>query len=85
MKNKDFVTTMELAEILGISRIAVFKKIKAGRIKASRVGRNYLIARKDLTEILGGSLSKSEKDEIDGSVKKTVAEYGETLRLLGQE
>jgi len=85
MENRDFMTTAELAKMLGISRIAVFKKIKAGRIKASRVGRNYLIARKDLTEILGESLSKSEKDEIDGSVKKTVAEYGETLKLLGQE
>lgn len=81
----NFITTSELARILGISRIAVFKKIKTGKIKAARVGRNFVIARRDLAGILGRALSQKDKMEIDGSVKKTVAEYGETLRLLGQE
>lgn len=84
-QKNNFVTTGELAKILGISRIAVFKKVTSGKIHAVRIGRNFVIARKDLAGIVGNTLSSRDKAEIDGSVKKTVAEYGETLRLLGQE
>lgn len=85
MENKEFITTVELAKILGISRIAVFKRIKRGRIKAIRVGRNFVIARDSLPEILGRILSEKNKREIETAVKKTVKEYGQTLRLLGNE
>lgn len=50
MRNKEFVSTGELAKILGISRIAVFKKIKKGEIRAVKVGRNFVIKRRDLTK-----------------------------------
>ena len=83
MKDKKFISTTELAKILGISRIAVYKKIKSGKIKAMKVGRNFIIDKKGLGEILGKELSKKEKLEIEKAVKKTVAEYGETLKLLG--
>ena len=52
MKNKRFLSTIELGKILGISRVAVYKKIKAGKIKAMKVGRNFAINRKDLGGIL---------------------------------
>ena len=71
--------------MLGISRIAVFKKIKNGRIKAKKIGRIYVIEKKELAQILGQILSKSKKEEIDTSVKKMIREYGETLKLLGKE
>jgi len=83
MKNKELLSTTELAKILGISRVAVYKKIKAGKIKAIKVGRNFVIAKKDLGGILGEKLTRKEKTEIEKAVKKTVEEYGETLRLLG--
>ena len=83
MKNKEFLSTTELAKILGISRIAVYKKIKSGKIKAIRVGRNFIIDKKGLGEILGKELSKKEKLEVERAVRKTVAEYRETLKLLG--
>ncbi len=83
MKDKQFLSTTELAKILGISRVAVFKKIKKGEIKAAKVGRNFVIDKKDLGNILGKELTKKEKSEIEKAVKKTVKEYGETLRLLG--
>lgn len=83
MKNKKFLTTTELAELLGISRIAVFKKIKKGEIKAEKIGRNFVIHKKDLGIILGKVLSKKDKLEIEKAVKKVIKEYGETLRLLG--
>ena len=83
MKDKKFLSTTELAKILGISRIAVYKKIKKGEIKAMRVGRNFLIDKKDLGNILGKELTEKEKKEIEKAVKKVVKEYRETLRLLG--
>ena len=74
-----------MAKVLGISRIAVFKKIKSGRIKARKVGRNFMIRREDLPEVLGTSLGKNDKEIIERVVRKTVKEYGQTLRLLGKE
>lgn len=84
MKAEDFISTTELAKTLGISRVAVFKKIKSGKIKARKVGRNFIISRKDLGEIFEKKLSQKKKEEIEKAVKKTVEEYGETLRLLGK-
>jgi len=83
MKDKKFLSTTELAKMLGISRIAVYKKVKSGKIKATKIGRNFIIDKRDLGEILGKELSKKEKLEVEKAVKKTVAEYRETLKLLG--
>ena len=85
MEQKDFLSTSELAKILGVSRIAVHKKIKKGEIAATKIGRNYVIAKKDLGGVLQGTIGESEKREVAASVKKTVKEYGETLKLLGKE
>lgn len=84
-KKEEFLSTAELAKLLGISRVAVFKKIKKGEIKAVKVGRNYVIRKKDLQDVLKEVLSKKEKKEIEAAVEKTFKEYGETLKLLGQE
>ncbi|HEY4497842.1 MAG TPA: helix-turn-helix domain-containing protein [Candidatus Paceibacterota bacterium] len=83
--NQDFFSTSEVAKLLGISRIAVFKKIKSGAIKARKIGRNFAVNKKDLPEVLGSVLREDKKQEIEKSVKKTVKEYGETLKLLGRE
>ncbi|MDO8601442.1 MAG: helix-turn-helix domain-containing protein [bacterium] len=84
-KNSQFVSTAEVAKILGISRIAVFKKIKNGEIKATKVGRAFIVEKKDILEISGNVLSEENKRGIEEAVAKTVKEYGETLRLLGKE
>lgn len=83
--DKSFLTTNEVAKILGISRVAVFKKIKAGEIKAKKIGRNFYIDKKYLPEVLGTILTESKKKIIEAAVEKTVREYGETLKLLGEE
>lgn len=85
MKNKDFFSTAEIARLLGISRVAVFKKIKKGEIKALRVGRSFAVPKKYLAEILGRSLTNEKKQKIEAAIKKTIAEYGETLKRLGKE
>lgn len=79
-----YLTATELAKILNISHVAVFKKIKKGQIRAEKIGRNYAIKRSELGGILKTSLGNVEKQEIDASVKKTLEEYGETLKLLGK-
>ena len=83
--HKELISTAEAAKILGISRIAVFKKIQSGDIKAQKVGRNFVINRADLPEISGTILSESNKSKIESAVDKAVDEYGEALKLLGQE
>lgn len=85
MRKKEYVTIPELARLLGISRIAVYKKVKSGEIKASKIGKNYAIPKEYLTSILGKSIKEEDKKAIDRAVKKTVKEYGEVLKLLGRE
>ena len=67
--DKRFLTTSEVAKLLGVSRIAVFKKIKSGEIRARKIGRNFVIDKKDIAEVLGDLLAVSRKGEIDKTVK----------------
>jgi len=83
--NKDFFSTAELAEALGVSRIAVFKKIRSGVVRAEKIGRNYVIPRAEFAAALGVFVTDRKKKEIDASVARTVREYGDTLRRLGKE
>jgi len=83
MKSKRFLSTTELANILGISRIAVYKRIKKGKIKAKKAGGDFIIDKGYLGVLLEKELTKKQKLEIDRAIKKTVKEYGETLKLLG--
>lgn len=85
MDIKQSLSTSGVAKILGISRIAVFKKIKKGQIKAIKVGKTYVINPQDIGLSTQISLTAHDKSEIEHAVKRTVREYGETLRLLGQE
>jgi len=45
---KDFYTTVELASVLGISKISVLKRIWRGNIKARKMGRDFIILKKDI-------------------------------------
>jgi excisionase family DNA binding protein len=85
MTQKDFLTIKEVADLLGISRVAVFKKVKLGQIKAEKIGRNFAIQKSELSNILGQSLSQEEKKVIHEGVKKTIKEFGDTLEKLGKE
>jgi excisionase family DNA binding protein len=85
MEKNKYISMSEFAKSLGVSRIAVYKKIKKGQIKAIRIGRSFAIPKKYLTDIMGKTLSKKDKMIIDKAVEKTIKEYGEVLRLLGRE
>lgn len=83
MAKDNYVTIRELAKLLGISRIAVYKKVKKGQIKAVRIGKIYAIPKRYVAHILGKALNGKDKSNIDTAIKKTMREYGETLKLLG--
>jgi excisionase family DNA binding protein len=45
---KDFYTTSELAKELGVSRISIFYRLGNGSIKGYKMGRNFVIFKKDI-------------------------------------
>lgn len=87
LENKRYLSVAELANALKISRVAVFKKIKEGKIPAEKVGRAYVVSIDIVKQLLNDVeiLTEEKKIEIDKAVQKVVDEYGETLKLLGKE
>ena len=83
-KNK-YITTAELADLLGISHVAVWKRVKKGQIKADRIGRMYVITDRELDHILKKKPTAKDKNQIEKAVKKAVKDYGDVLRKLGEE
>ena len=65
MKTDQFITISQLANFLGISRVAVYKKIKKGEIEASKIGNIYLIPKYYISGISGRALSARAKNIID--------------------
>lgn len=41
---KEYLSIPEAGIVLGISRIAVFKQVKSGRLPAIRIGRNWAVS-----------------------------------------
>jgi excisionase family DNA binding protein len=82
---KTLLSTTEAAELLGISRVAVFQKIKSGEIRARKVGRNYVIELKDLVGYAGAKLSDEQKEDIKQAVAQALQEYRDAFEMLGKE
>jgi len=85
MTKKQYTTISELAIILGISHVAVWKRVKKGQIKAEKIGNMYVITDKEVAYILRKKTTAKDKSQIEKAVKKAVKEYGEVLRKLGEE
>ena len=83
--DEQYLSIPRVAAILGMSRIAVYKKVKKGEIKAIKIGRTYGIPQSYLAEVGGGAIDSAKKKRINRAVKKAVREYGELLRKLGNE
>jgi len=83
MTDEEYISIPRLARILGISRIAVYRKVKKGQIEAVRIGRNYAIPRKIIAPLLGEELTSEDKQTLDRAVIRTVKEYGDVLVRLG--
>lgn len=80
-----YITIPQLAKMLGVSRITVYRKVKSGQIPAQKIGHTYIISNKLVTAILNKEPNTSDKKEIRKAIDKVIKEYGETLRLLGSE
>lgn len=76
------ISVQEAAKILGVSKVAVIKQINAGKLKAVKVGNTFVIDRDEFTVIGDRDVSDGQKHSIEKAVQKTIADYGETLRLL---
>ena len=61
--SEKYFSTAEVAAMLGMSRIAVFKKIKAGKLKAMQVGRGFVINKTDFLELHRAKIAKERKKE----------------------
>lgn len=85
MVSKKYVTIPQLAKLMGLSRIEVYRKVRKGEIKAEKIGHMYVITDKEVANILGKKPTAKDKSRIEKAVKKTVKEYGEVLRKLGKE
>ena len=78
------LSTSEVAGILGISRVSVFKRIKSGRLAAHKVGGTYVVEASELKLRYGG-LTPRSKRRIRSAVRKVLGEYGDVIRRLGSE
>jgi excisionase family DNA binding protein len=79
------VTVPQLARELGLSRVAVWKKIRKGEIPATKVGRQYVISEHDARVVAGKELSPDQRRWIKATVRRVVCEYGEVLKRLSHE
>lgn len=82
---KNFYSTSEVAQILRLSRIAVFNKIKSGKLKAEKIGRNYIVSNEALLEALGKTIGMEKRKKIENAIDKALKEYRTTFKLLGRE
>jgi len=80
-----YITIPQLAEMLNVSRITVFRWVKSGKIKASKVGGTWIIDDPDILSTIRGELTDVQKAEIVDAVGKAVEQYGELFRLLSKQ
>ncbi|MFQ5848011.1 MAG: helix-turn-helix domain-containing protein [Candidatus Methylomirabilales bacterium] len=85
MTTENYITIPELARLLGVSRIAIYNRVKKGQIPATKIGRTYVITDKTVADILGRKVTAKGRKRIDAAVDRTVREYGEVLKRLGKE
>ena len=86
MTEIQYITTTEAAKLLGISRVALYKRIKKGVLKAKRMGKFYMVPKSEVVfDVTGKPLLKEQKKILEKAIKKTIEEYGEVLKRLGNE
>lgn len=65
MNRGKYITTAELAKMLGISRVSVYKKIKSGEIKAIAMGRNYVVESASLPSEIQERIQEEKKQTVE--------------------
>jgi excisionase family DNA binding protein len=79
MAANEFVSVAQAAELLGVTRQAVLKRIRTGRLQAAKVGRNYIVPREAIAP------SPAAGDPVlDEIVRRLAAAYEpEAMYLFG--
>lgn len=66
-----FITVAEMAKMLGITRAAINKQIKEGKIPAEKVGRNYLIPKASLPADLQERIRSEQLKASENVIRKS--------------
>ena len=82
---KEFYSTTEAANIFRVSRKTILMWIENEKIKADKVGRNYIIPHSSIVEKIGKTLGTERKEEIEKTIDKAMEDFEQTLRRLGKE
>lgn len=69
MAEEFYYTTKDLAKILGVTRQAIFKRIKSGEIPAISKGRDYLIPESKLPKEIKELILKKQNEETERVLK----------------
>jgi len=59
MTKKDFYTAKELAEILSLNVMTIYRYIKAGKLKAHKIGKEYRIDKNEFGRFLKKSATNN--------------------------
>ena len=51
-ENKEFMTALEVAGILKVNIMTIYRYIKAGKIKAYKIGKEFRIEKKEFEKFL---------------------------------
>jgi excisionase family DNA binding protein len=57
--NTQFLTVAEVAAVLRVSNMTVYRLINAGSLPAIRIGRSFRLREEDLDRYLAGQLTKA--------------------------
>ena len=57
-QNKDFYTAKDLAETLGVNIMTIYRYIKAGKLMAYKIGKEFRIDRKEFNNFLDKTKTK---------------------------
>ncbi|TSC93637.1 MAG: hypothetical protein CEN91_174 [Candidatus Berkelbacteria bacterium Licking1014_85] len=80
----NYITIPELAKIMNLSRSQVFRKVQAGQISAEKIGNVYFVNR-EIADSVSGKLAQNDQENITKAVEKTIKDYGEVIKQLGDE
>ena len=58
MKEKEFYTAQELADKLRVNIMTIYRYIKAGKIKAYKIGKEFRIEKKEFETFLNNTRTK---------------------------
>ena len=85
MAKERYITIPKLARRFGISRIAIYKRVKKGQVAAIKIGKTYAITDQTIADIPGKNVTERGKRRIDAAVHGTVREYAEVFKRMGKE